>query len=814
MSPAPHPGSATFFPRSVYNTAMESVRTWELATNPAWRPITDADFVGYAILFGAAGLLVLLTVWTYLGNVRGTPKRVTTLIALRLLALLMAVIMAVRPAASLTEIPKLPSTLIVAIDSSESMSVKDEANYTRWQVIQKVLEQSKGVLEQLQNDQQVTVYLYHFAKDFDADTGKLTDDTKPDGKRTDFTKLLSKLYDRHQGERLLRGLIILSDGAHNGEGRPEIEVAKWRGIGCPVYNFVVGQASTVTNEKDISFTSINCDPSPVAIKSDLKVKGRLNAQGFVGNKQKVRLFIGEKKDPEATREFVLDKPTDNEIEFTVKAPDQPGEIKVRLELVDPPTNQVTKENDAIDTYLTVTKEGVRVLVISKDGWELRQIRNALATDKRIDYVEAVRSSESPGTAEDAQRFDLRSQRYDVIILGDVSARMLTAVRPSLLNEIRDLVKEKGVGLMMTGGAFSLSGTSGIPGAVGWRETAVAEVLPVKLFDAPREAVKEPTAIRPTKEGLQYYVTKLAADSKKNLTAWEQLNTGYTKLQGYNAMGTEKPGAAVYARANDAEKGPPLLVGQEIGNKGRTLAFAVSDTFLWTQPSADPTNRRSTFDLHTRFWKQAVLWLAHQDEIEGNCYVRPEYRRLVVGGEQSVKLGLRDKRGDEVENADLRYQLLGPGDEPDKSKAKKADRDAKGGATVRFDVKNVGEYTIVAWGEGKDPTGEAIAGDAKARYMVYPDISDEMLQPAARPDFLLLLENTANGTALDAVRRADRLPAFLEELKANPPKQSSPKPKPYPEWRRDKQTWFLPILLLIFVAILGSEWGLRRYWGLV
>ena len=33
---------------------------------------------------------------------------------------------------------------------------------------------------------------------------KLADDTKPDGKRTDFGTMLSRLYDRHQGERLLR----------------------------------------------------------------------------------------------------------------------------------------------------------------------------------------------------------------------------------------------------------------------------------------------------------------------------------------------------------------------------------------------------------------------------------------------------------------------------------------------------------------------------------------------------------------------------------------------------------------------------------
>ena len=97
----------------------------------------------------------------------------------------------------------------------------------------------------------------------------------------------------------------------------------------------------------------------------------------------------------------------------------------------------------------------------------------------------------------------------------------------------------------------------------------------------------------------------------------------------------------------------------------------------------------------------------------------------------------------------------------------------------------GEYRVVGWGEGADKNGEKIADSATARYVVYPDVSDELLNPAARPDILLSLENTANGTALDAVRRADRLPAFIEEMKANPVKTSTPKPKAYPDWRRDK-----------------------------
>ena len=93
------------------------------------------------------------------------------------------------------------------------------------------------------------------------------------------------------------------------------------------------------------------------------------------------------------------------------------------------------------------------------------------------------------------------------------------------------------------------------------------------------------------------------------------------------------------------------------DKSRVLAFGASSTWVWTLPG-DPKNLRAGTDLHARFWKQAILWLAHQDEMEENVYARPEYRRLVAHGRQTVRMGMRDKRGDEV--PDDRYQTSAGG----------------------------------------------------------------------------------------------------------------------------------------------------------
>ena len=35
------------------------------------------------------------------------------------------------------------------------------------------------------------------------------------------------------------------------------------------------------------------------------------------------------------------------------------------------------------------------------------------------------------------------------------------------------------------------------------------------------------------------------------------------------------------------------------------------------------------ELHHRFWKQVVVWLARQEDAEGSVYVKPDVRRMPV-----------------------------------------------------------------------------------------------------------------------------------------------------------------------------------------
>ncbi|QVL30873.1 hypothetical protein KIH39_18735 [Telmatocola sphagniphila] len=790
----------------------------DFSSNPAWRPLTEGDRFGYVFLGLAAGTLIGLTIWTYLGNSKASGRRILLLIALRLLALLIAILTTLRPSISVTDKPKQPSTLLVAIDSSESMTLKDESNnLSRWEFMKKFLEKSAPLLESLKNEQQVSVQLFRFDKDFDPAKDVWDPATaKPDGKRTDFGTMMSKLYDKYQGEARLRGLLILSDGADNGVAKPAIsEAQKYRSIGCPIYSFAVGQESTSSESKDIALTSIAADPSPVSIKADLRIKVIADALGFEGARTKIKLFIDDKL--VKTDDVQLPKKLGNEIEILTKAPDKPGEYRVKVEL-EPLPGETTVLNNTIESYFSVTKEGVRVLLIYRLHEDFAYLRTALAGDKRFDFVEVLRQTDDPLPESEQRKFDLTEQAYDVIILGNVSPKRLLAINPKLMTQIEKLVRDKGVGLMMLGGQDSFAGSPDTPADDRWNITGrpIADILPVS-FGEVQQFDEERIQIIPTPTGLNNFMLKLDSDPKKNKEIWNRLNDPAgkpnTRLQGYTPIGIPKTGhipLAVARRENGQEA--PLMVGMEVG-KGRTLAFGVNTLGRSWRKLGLP-DKPEGYDLTLRFWKQVVLWLAHQDEVEGVVYARPEFRRLAQSAKQTIRFGVRDKRGEDIPTADIKFQILQGQETPDKNKAKPPERDAKGQFVSAFEVTQPGEYRVVAWGQGKDAEGHEVTGDAMARYIVFPDISDELIKPAARYDILLAIENTANGTVQDAVRRVDRLPSFLEEMLKNPVQALNAKPKLYPDWHRNANSWFLPTLLILFVSLLGFEWGLRRLWGMI
>jgi len=804
--------------------------------------------IGLPALAIIAVLLVLLTIWTYIGHPNASRRRILIVVTLRMLTLAVALLTALRPSIGVQENPKNPSVLVIGVDLSESMTTKDEVNnQARVDAVRRTLEKCQPILDELTADQNVNVQIYKFSTaDFSEAASRYTPADLADGKRSDYGSYLHKTFDRWQGERFLRGHIIIGDGVDNGEAfSPIAEATRW-GHKAPVNTFTVGSENIGNPAQDIVVTSIDCDPSPVPIKTEMTVTANVNAYGFNGARVVARLYIDGKLI--ATEEFTLDKEKDNKLRMLTKASETKGEVKVKVVVGQVKDDQIVPlpgerngENNQSETYLTVTKDGLRMLIIDRLRWEETRLRDALRSEKRFDINEVIRQTDGAVTAAEEEFLDLDAQAYDVIVIGNITPGQLTFIRGgktiSVLDKIREAVLKKGMGLIFLGGEHSFRGMP-------------ADLLPVTVPADPASAIVErldgpggrPLELFqtvPTDDGLSKMM-KLSKDPKQSTTLWDEVNTTTrtrppAKLTGYNKM-TRKPGASIYAwttalreavAAGTAmpDTADPLLVGWQVGDgaRGRVLAFAAYDTYLWEKLGQPKTRQGS--EIHSRFWKQVLLWLAHQEDEEGEAYVRPAVRQLKVGGEQKLRLGVRLPGGGDDPNAEFNLKIVPLAEgkiEPDaadidKAKPETVIRD-KEGAKVLYRPRVKGEFFAVMTSPKKGPDGKPILNPegkpvllrATAKFIAVPDISDEMLKVNADHEFMSRLSVPNGGKAL----RLEDLPSFLRELKEQKDVGMKPKPKFYPDWRRNHSAGFLPAWLVVFALLLGAEWGLRRLWGMV
>jgi hypothetical protein len=386
-----------------------------------------------------------------------------------------------------------------------------------------------------------------------------------------------------------------------------------------------------------------------------------------------------------------------------------------------------------------------------------------------------------------------------------------------------------------GGDATFAGTPGSPLNSGWRGSALEDLLPVSLDRFPqlpddlfRSESKRFQSV-PTDAGLDFLM-KIAPTRDASRELWDKLNTisptqPPNRMTAISKLGEPKPGAVVYAVASDSRdlvpagqsinrlKPPVLLVGQQFdtGNKGRVLAFAGYDTFLWQPLGLRNTPRtRDGIELHAQFWRRLVLWLAHQEEDDGAAYARPDYRRLPINGKQSVRVGLRGSGGTDALEPKFEVKIVPPGQKPEDIPARAVVVDPSGGNKVLFEPPTAGEYTVFVKATGKDASGKPLAAEASSRFLAYAETSDELLRAAADHDYLEKLSKSSGGKAY----RLEDLPGYLKELKGQPLDAVKPKPRYIPDWRRNYSQGFLPVWLIVFVSILGVEWALRRIWGMV
>jgi uncharacterized membrane protein len=756
--------------------------------------------VGLPALILVALALAGMTIWTYLGVPGATRRRVMIVLGLRLAALIIAILALLRPSFAYRDDLRTPSLLLIDLDASASMTVQDEiGSQSRWARMQTILRQCESTFDELRDKHNIQVVFSAFAGDVsDYDPSR-----PPDGKRTDFGFLLNQTLERYRGEKFLRGKLILSDGADNGARfQPLSEATQWRTLPCPIHTFGLGKESTSDRQNDIALVAINPAPSPVPIKGEVGVRVIIDAPGFENKDFNPHVFFDDVEVPSRIfideQEIIGQKPRlkmtqGNEVTLKCTAPATPGEVKVTVK-IDHEPGDVNRNNDEISTYLTVTKEGISILMIEAFGRhpEPQRIISTLSRNPRFRMFVAWFGTNdvSDPSQQDLLNFD--KQPYDVIILGDVTPQQVKAGTgdPKIFKTIRDLVA-KGTGLIMLGGRDSLGNSS-------WRETELAEIMPVELNGATvAEGGARGIKMMPLTAKLDQFVVRLADNKDDNIRVWEDLFS----LSSINKV-TPKKGATVLTETEPG-KDPILVWWQPPNCMGRVMAFGTDSTNRWVRDLKG-------LAAYTRFWEQMGIWLARQEETDSNIKVKLKARRLPAGDPaEFFDLNLLDKTGKVVPGARFDIKVTDPqghaGIVPSVH-----DKDGDKGSIWKTDMP--GEYRLEITGRGAGADGAAITGSlAKpVRFIVYQDDA-ESVRRGADHDFLKKLAEAGGGE----FHRIDELREFLKKQYADQPlPQAGTKTNVWPDWRKNTTSPFLPLFFLLFVGLLTLEWFLRRRWGLI
>ncbi len=715
-----------------------------------------------------------------------------TLFGLRLGLVLLLLVALLRPGLVSSVRQKQTGVLAVLLDFSRSMILPHMATGpSRWEAMKQAFADSADAIAGLQQ-QDIDVRFFAFGislKPLETDGALPALPDSPADSETDLGTALYSVIDSVRDQRLI-GILMSSDGVQNASD-PEVELAQASRLleesQTPLVTVPFGQSVETREFADISVENM-ADQFSMWVKNDLRVTATVRARGFANQEIPIQLIVTDPQGNETVADTVRQVFTKQseavnvELKYTA---DQAGQYRLTVR-AEPQPGEVSPRNNELPAFLTVNEGGLRVLyVYGSLGWEQSYLRASLGAYQDIQLDELhIRTSERQRWPEDHSDL-FGDPRYDVFILHDVDASSLyvRGTQEKNLQLLADAVIG-GKGLIMIGGYHSFG-----PGM--YARTPLAQVLPVEMEVSEKQDFEGPlrsdlhierdmrmVVVR------QHFVTQLG-DPAENAEIWASLPT----LDGANRFGGLKDTAGVLL---ESPAGDPLLIAARVG--GRVLAFAGDSTWKWWTHGYE--------ELHKRFWRQVILWLAFKDNLSGqNVRIDLPQRRFQPNANIRFTAEARSSTNEPISNAQMSGTLV----TPDGQRAPLA---VLSGGQSRIERKLVEQPGIYRIEITASRDGESL-GDAAAEFVVF-DNDKETSVPAADIDQLKrLAERTATwGGRL--ISPAD-LPAALDEFAELVPNLEIDVPL---QWQIGDTLADSLVYVLLFAGLLTIEWWLRKKWGMV
>jgi uncharacterized membrane protein len=720
-----------------------------------------------------AAVVTFLTIWAYRERLKGTNGGWRWVaLTLRLLAILCCFVASVRPTINFPEKKPERASVVLLIDRSKSLEITDEVNgQSRWSVIKKAVSEARKSLADREKDLDVKEYQF----DSELREEKVDDKTKPEGTETALGAMMLEAVKRLAGTNIA-SIILFSDGASNSGLAPLVAANQLKGRLIPVITVGVGEENAGEGSKDIAVKDLVVGPV-VFVKNQPEIRGTISVRGYPNKPIDIELEVeGEGTVSRTTvtaREGVETIP----LSGLKYIPQTQGEKRVTLK-IKPQDGELIQANNQFSTYLNVLGGGLKVLYLhgTDFSWEPRFLTQALNPAKEIHVDLKVLRQAAIGDRGLLEDSEFALGNYDVFILGSLPANFLTARQQTLLAT----AITRGAGLIMLGGRSSF-------GEGGWGNTALAAVLPVDVRTGdgsvePKEGLK----FVPNPLGLQSFVLRVGPTPADSQRIWDSL----PPLPGANRFTQPKPLADILAIGGDGTK-QPLLVGMNTG-QGRTLAFG-GETWIWARGGDE--GRLA----YLRFWRQAILWLAHKEDTgDSEVRLKLDRRRIPRGDKLEITAQALTPKKEPITNAEFTTTVtrIDPPETPPKSEPVQLFPQGESAKGYYGAGGLAGEYRVEVTGTiaGKE------IGRSSARFNVYQD-DREMENPAADRK---LLREIAELTAGQSIA-PEGLSKYLTSLDTSATERVSV---------TEKRIWDNWTFFLIFAALLCLEWWLRKRKGWV
>lgn len=603
----------------------------------------------------------------------------------------------------------------------------------------------------------------------------------PDSLRfADETSSLGRALDRVRQEMdglPLSGIVLVTDGADNGDVALGESLSGLRSAGIPVYPVALGDERIAPDvevrrvefpRRALEGTSVVAD----VILSHAGVAGR-----------SVRLDVQDDGRLLASREVELgiDGETPVQVQLTLEETG-PREIEVRIA---PLEDEAVLDNNARSVIVEVRDEVRRILYFEgAPRPELKFVRRAMAEDEQIRVVTLLRSAEEKFLrlgVEDgdellegfpATREELFA--YDGLVIGNVEASFFTHDQLQMMAEF---VSRRGGGLLALGGprAFAEGGYAGTP---------LAGALPVHL-DAADDAVVELKA-ELTPAGRRHPAMRVAGEEAASAERWSSL----PYLTSRNALTRVKPGAVTLVAGEPAGEGDPrvLIAAQRFG-RGTSVVFTAQDSWLWQMHADIPLEDQT----HETLWRQLLRWLVN--DTPGRLDLEMDGAAVAPGEALALRATLEDERYLRVNGAAVTATVVGPAGVPaDVPLAWTVERD--GEYEGSFVPSEPGLHRVEVRAPSADADGTGADTLTAVGHFRAGDPGREAFGAGRRTDLLRRLAEETGGRFYTA----DDAAALAEEIRYAAAGDTVQEAHPL---------WDMPILLLMLGILLSSEWVYRQ-----